>query len=147
MCCQAEPEPVLCVTFVDPPSEARADVPIVLGHIAAVGVHSFFLGVFSASYVMNRCSFKLGSRRFAAFGRVLPSSAARPPTCRVSCADVSAAQTYASFLHLLMWRLASVPWAGSAALHAKELTPDKRPQLPRETQLHHCLHVTDGWER
>lgn len=26
------------------------------------------------------------------------------------------------------------------------LTPDKRPQLPNETQLHHCLHVTDGWE-
>lgn len=25
--------------------------------------------------------------------------------------------------------------------------PDKRPQLPNERQLHHCLHVTDGWQR
>lgn len=24
-------------------------------------------------------------------------------------------------------------------------TPDKWPQLPNERQLHHCLHVTDGW--
>lgn len=24
--------------------------------------------------------------------------------------------------------------------------PDKRPQLPNEKQLHHCLHVTDGWQ-
>lgn len=24
---------------------------------------------------------------------------------------------------------------------------DKRPQLPNERQLHHCLHVTDGWYR
>lgn len=26
------------------------------------------------------------------------------------------------------------------------LAPDKRPQLPNERQLHHCLHVTDGWQ-
>lgn len=24
--------------------------------------------------------------------------------------------------------------------------PDKWPQLPNERQLHHCLHVTDGWQ-
>lgn len=27
------------------------------------------------------------------------------------------------------------------------LAPDKRTQLPNERQLHHCLHVTDGWKR
>lgn len=26
------------------------------------------------------------------------------------------------------------------------LASDKRPQLPNERQLHHCLHVTDGWQ-
>lgn len=25
-------------------------------------------------------------------------------------------------------------------------TPDEWPQLPNERQLHHCLHVTDGWQ-
>lgn len=26
------------------------------------------------------------------------------------------------------------------------LAPDKKPQLPNERQLHHCLHVSDGWQ-
>lgn len=33
------------------------------------------------------------------------------------------------------------------ASRAGEMIPDERPQLPNQRELHHCLHVTDGWQR
>lgn len=48
----------------------------------------------------------------------------------------------------LIWRLAccKVGWDCSHCMQRSWLASDKRPQLPNERQLHHCLHVTDGWQ-
>ncbi len=48
----------------------------------------------------------------------------------------------------LIWRPAccKVGWDFSHCMQRSCSAPDKWPQLPNERQLHHCLHVTDGWQ-
>lgn len=38
------------------------------------------------------------------------------------------------------------PWC-SHHMQKRWLIPDERPQLQSQRELHHCLHVTDGWQR
>lgn len=48
----------------------------------------------------------------------------------------------------LIWRLSLLQGilGRSHCMQRSWSAPDKRPQLPNERQLHHCLHVTDGWQ-